>query len=1156
MIPSYPRPVRPAAALVALFRLCIVALMACCLGAFAAPATSAATGTVRGRVVNAANGMYVSKAVVSVDGTTTQTLTDDYGYYTLNDVPAGVANLTVTYTGEGALHSSVQVAAGAAANQDFMFNREKAEQTSGEGKVVKLDQYVVQSERFKTAAEIALNEQRYSPTIKNVVAAGSFGDIPDGNVGEFVKYIPGVQVGTGYSNTGMNAADNNITNISIRGFGPEMTQITVDGVPLTNASPASLTRAIGVDMMSINNASRVEVIKVPTPDMPSDSPGGSVNLVSKSAFEYAKPTLNFQITSSFNSEDRSTIFKKTPGPANKPTYKTIPGATFTYVIPITKNMGLALTGAWTRTFNENHRAQLDHFYDTRDVNSNSSFKVDLTPGGGPLVDVKNGLMYQSINGQPLDLAHPLLWRFQATDTPNTDTRTSGSLKYDWRPTPNQLLQVGYTLGLFSTVDAQRRLQFNANKAYYMDWGPDFTTTYKFIPKGTVVNGKALTSDFNPGVTVDNDVITRDRDATTHTGYLKYNFNSGPWRIDAQASGSRSRGSYADLKNGHFSELETTLSAGQLMFKNIHDSMPGTVLVYDKSGAPLDWTNMANWNAPTITAKSGETEAMDQHIMMRVDVARDLDFIRWTDVTAKTGWYRDQEHQRKWGVGTGFKMTYYGPTLALSDYTDTSYTKSPGFGLPAQQWLDTYKLYSLWQQNPSYFNGNSDSDAGSNYQSWANQQKDLTETSDQYYFMLNGKALHNRLNWVLGSREEISTRKGYATRKISSWNYIKNPDGSVYRDAAHPQGVRLDQSSSDLFATNAAGTALRSSLSAAKISYPDHVITNSSTGGTFLDYSKLAFLPFLNMDGRVTGKPTFTASGKYNITENLEGTLSWNRSEARPDFENGVLTQTQGTSISDNADPTAIPAGTITIANPDLKPWIADSFNFELSYYTRSGGSFSVNPFITFTKNFQDSESFVSGDPQFDAILAAQGLDPTTYQNYQINTTVNGTGTSKTVGYEVNAQQNLKILGNWGSHFQVFGSYSHHYVKQNNTTLLTQKPLSGSTASAGVTFSSRRFRAQLRGLFMQKKYVSANTTYVYNGVPIKPAQWNPSMVQLDLNTAYQITSHYSFFLDARNFLNRSVDTLYYDSAGIIPDYAKHVDRKQFGITWYFGINGNF
>ena len=42
------------------------------------------------------------------------------------------------------------------------------------------------------ASDIAVNEQRYAAEIKNVVSTDSFGDIADGNVGEFAKYMPGV----------------------------------------------------------------------------------------------------------------------------------------------------------------------------------------------------------------------------------------------------------------------------------------------------------------------------------------------------------------------------------------------------------------------------------------------------------------------------------------------------------------------------------------------------------------------------------------------------------------------------------------------------------------------------------------------------------------------------------------------------------------------------------------------------------------------------------------------------------------------------------------------------------------------------------------------------------------------------------------------------
>ena len=1131
----------------------VVAML--CASAFAA---DAATGTIQGRVLNAENGQYLSKAVVSVEGTSLQTLTDDFGNYTLSNVPAGVAKLNVKFTGELPATAAVNVTAGTVAHQDFAFNRDKAV-TSGEATVVKLDRFVVETERYKNAAQIAINEERYSPTIKNVIAADSFGDIPDGNVGEFVKYIPGVQIGYGYDSTGLNAANSNATSISVRGFGPEMTAITIDGVPLTNASPATLTRAVGLDMMTINNASRIEVIKVPTPDMPADSPGGAINLITKSSFEYAKPYVNFHVGTTFNSEEMSHLLKRTPGPANKPTYKTLPAVDLTYVLPINKTMGVAVTGSWSKTFNQNHRGISDYFYDTKDINSSSSYAIDLRPGGGPNVNVKGGAdvtQFTSASGVPLDLAHPALWRFQSTDTPNTETRTSGSLRFDWRPTPSHKIQVGYTLGLFSSVDAQRRLQFHPDKNYMKNWGPDFVESYTFIPKGTVVNGKALTSDFNPKAAVDMTVTTRDRDGTTHTGYLKYDWQHGPWLVHAEASGSRSRGSFKDMPNGHFSELETSLSAGYIAFKNINEGIPGQIILNDKSGNPVDWGNLANWAAPSIQAKSGQTDSMDEHFTMRADIQRELDFInipKLSSLVAKTGWYRDVQIEKKSGLGTGYRMTYYGPTLALTDYLDDGYSGiSPGWGLPGQQWVSTYKLFELWQQHPDYFNAESDADMANNYTSWANQQKSIKETKDEFYAMIRGNAFHNRFNWVLGSREQIRKRNGYATRADSAWNYVKATDGTIYRDATYPTGVKIDSASSVLFAQTTAGTALRSTLDKAGISYPTAPVLNNSYAMKVLQLK-----PFTNMDGRITGKPTFTVSGTYRITDNFDATLSWNRAQANPDFEDGVLTSAvTGFSISENSDPTALPRGTIKIPNPNLQAAITNSWNLRLGYYTQSGGKFTVSPFITYVKNWHDTFTIDQSNPLFGPTLESLSLDPTQYEDYQVQTTINGPGTSKTLGYELEADQQLGILGALGSHFRVFSSFSHQYKKENNTTKLSAKPTANSTASAGITFTGWRFSVLARALWTQEKYLSQQKTYLYNGNSYVLGKFTPSMVALDINLRYQLSSHYSLYADARNVLNKSQDTIWYDKTGIVPSYAYHTDRSEFGINWNVGINGTF
>jgi hypothetical protein len=104
-------------------------------------------------------------------------------------------------------------------------------------------------------------------------------------------------------------------------------------------------------------------------------------------------------------------------------------------------------------------------------------------------------------------------------------------------------------------------------------------------------------------------------------------------------------------------------------------------------------------------------------------------------------------------------------------------KPGGSANRASNGISTYKLFRLWQDHPDYFNADSDADRANNYASWANQQKSITEISDQYYFMLDGKTAKNRLGWVIGTRKEIATRKGYATKKDNNWNFVQNKDGT-------------------------------------------------------------------------------------------------------------------------------------------------------------------------------------------------------------------------------------------------------------------------------------------------------------------------------------------------------------------------------------------
>ena len=81
-------------------------------------AAQATTGTVRGRVTDAANGRALADAQVTVDGTRLGAITSSTGEFTLNGVPAGERGVTIRRIGYQPVTVPVNVGAGATATAD------------------------------------------------------------------------------------------------------------------------------------------------------------------------------------------------------------------------------------------------------------------------------------------------------------------------------------------------------------------------------------------------------------------------------------------------------------------------------------------------------------------------------------------------------------------------------------------------------------------------------------------------------------------------------------------------------------------------------------------------------------------------------------------------------------------------------------------------------------------------------------------------------------------------------------------------------------------------------------------------------------------------------------------------------------------------------
>ena len=207
--------------------------------------------------------------------------------------------LEVFYTGLDTSRVSVTLSAGQASSQNFVLTNR---QLSGDDETVTLDAFLVQATEQANDA-VAINEQRFSSNIKNVISADAFGDVTEGNPGEFLKYLPGVSVD-------YVAAD--VRSISVRGFGSKFTSVNVDGNRMASSASSGDSRSFELEQVSMNNVARLEVVKVPLPSMPADSLGGSVNMISKNAFERDNAEFKYRIYTSISDENLS--FGKSPGP--------------------------------------------------------------------------------------------------------------------------------------------------------------------------------------------------------------------------------------------------------------------------------------------------------------------------------------------------------------------------------------------------------------------------------------------------------------------------------------------------------------------------------------------------------------------------------------------------------------------------------------------------------------------------------------------------------------------------------------------------------------------------------------------------------------------------------------------------------------------------
>ncbi|MEN1929918.1 TonB-dependent receptor [Luteimonas sp. MJ250] len=223
-------------------------------------------GSISGVVTDAGRGGYLAGAEVRIAGEEVVAVTGSDGRFSLHRVPAGRHELTVSYIGRPDQNQAVDVVAGQSASV-------RVDVPLAGAVATEFDSVVVRAKPIAESEFAALQAQRSSTSLVNVVAADSIGRFPDQNVAAALSRLPGIAVERDQGQERY---------VNLRGAPSRWTTIAFDGVNVI--SPAG--RVARLDTIPSSIASQVIARKAITAAMPSETLAGNIDIITRSPFDY------------------------------------------------------------------------------------------------------------------------------------------------------------------------------------------------------------------------------------------------------------------------------------------------------------------------------------------------------------------------------------------------------------------------------------------------------------------------------------------------------------------------------------------------------------------------------------------------------------------------------------------------------------------------------------------------------------------------------------------------------------------------------------------------------------------------------------------------------------------------------------------------------
>ena len=243
-------------------------------------------GRIAGQVFDKESGQPVRGVAILVEGTDLGTITDSQGRYRLNNVPSGEYALSFFKSGYiEATVTETRVAEGETMKLDFALPPRPVGMSD---EVYVLQDFTVTAEEAVSQNVALLSLRKTSIASIDALSSEDFSKFAASDVAEAVTKVSGASLSDGKY-------------LVFRGLNDRYNTVLINGVVLPSPDPDR--KAIALDIFPTSLVESIVASKTYTSDMPGESSGGSVNLMTKSIPDEFFAKLSFGMGGQFTSSD-------------------------------------------------------------------------------------------------------------------------------------------------------------------------------------------------------------------------------------------------------------------------------------------------------------------------------------------------------------------------------------------------------------------------------------------------------------------------------------------------------------------------------------------------------------------------------------------------------------------------------------------------------------------------------------------------------------------------------------------------------------------------------------------------------------------------------------------------------------------------------------